>query len=90
MSAVSDNSHLEIVEEEFPSKEEVLYYLIAVGVNSCNRSYDAQQKQMRDSFLALPLGEIALAWDHLDDGVKISVLDSHSEDFKAWVSGERR
>jgi hypothetical protein len=88
MSAV-ESVPLEIVEEEVvPTKEEVLNFLVAVGVNTCNRSYDATHKQMRDSFLEMPLRDIAPTWDALEDNVKVSVINAHQEEFKSWVNGE--
>ena len=59
MSAIN-SVPLEVVgEEEVMNKEEVLNYLVAIGVNTCNRSYDTVHKQMKESFLAMPLNEIA-------------------------------
>ena len=88
MSAV-ESVPLEVVEEEeVLSKEEVLNFLVAIGVNTCNRSYDHTHKQMKDSFLEMPLKEIAPTWDLLEDAVKISVINAHSEEFKRWVDGE--
>ena len=87
--SVVNSVPLEIVEEEETlNKEEVLNYLIAIGVNTCNRSYDTVHKQMKESFLAMPLKEIASSWDHLDDAVKISIIDSHVDEFKSWVNGK--
>jgi hypothetical protein len=80
---------LEIVEEEeIMNKEDVLNYLIAIGVNTCNRSYDTAHKQMKESFLAMPLKEIAPSWDYLDDAVKISIINNHIDEFKSWVNGK--
>ena len=87
MSSNVESPHLEVVEEE-PSltKDEVLSVLIAIGVNSCNRSYDNAHKDLKSSFLEMPLIDIAKSWDHLEDAVKISVINSHAEEFKAWVN----
>ena len=88
MSAVN-SVPLEVVEEEEAmDKESVLNYLIAIGVNTCNRSYDASHKQMKEYFLAMPLKEIAPSWDYLDDAIKISVINDHIDEFKAWIGGE--
>jgi len=88
MSSNVESPHLEVVESE-PSltKDEVLNMLIAIGVNTCNRSYDQDQKDLKTSFLEMPLGDIAKSWDHLEDAVKISVVDIHAEEFKAWING---
>jgi hypothetical protein len=87
MSAV-ESVPLEIVEEEeVMSKEEVLNFLIAIGVNTCNRSYDLEQKELKSSFLEMSLKNIAPTWDKLDDAVKIAVLDAHIDEFKVWVNG---
>ena len=88
MSAIS-SVPLEVVsEEEGMNKEDVLNYLVAIGVNTCNRSYDNTHKEMKDSFLAMPLKEIAPSWDYLDDAVKISIVNTHSDAFKSWINGE--
>ena len=87
MSSNVESPHLEVVEEE-PSltKAEVLNMLIAIGVNTCNRSYDNAHKDLKASFLEMPLKDIAKSWDHLEDAVKISIVSSHAEDFKAWIN----
>jgi len=88
MSAV-ESVPLEIVEEvEVMSKEEVLNFLIAIGVNTCNRSYDTDHKELKSSFLEMSLKDIAPTWDNLDDAVRIAVLNAHLDEFKAWVNGE--
>ena len=88
MSAV-ENVPLEIVEEvEVMSKEEVLNFLIAIGVNTCNRSYDTDHKELKSSFLEMSLKDIAPTWDNLDDAVRIAVLNAHLDEFKAWVDGK--
>jgi hypothetical protein len=87
MSSNAESPHLEVVAEETPlSKEEVLSMLVAMGVNSCNRSYDNSHKELKSSFLKMPLSDIAKSWDHLEDGVKISVVNSHAEEFRAWIN----
>ena len=87
MSAV-ESVPLEIVEEvEVMSKEEVLNFLIAIGVNTCNRSYDTDHKELKSSFLEMSLKDIAPTWDNLDDAVRIAVLNAHLDEFKAWVNG---
>ena len=88
MSAV-ESVPLEIVEEvEVMSKEEVLNFLIAIGVNTCNRSYDTDHKELKSSFLEMSLKDIAPTWDNLDDAVRIAVLNAHLDEFKACVNGE--
>ncbi len=89
MSNNVEAPHLEVVEEE-PSltKDEVINILIAIGVNTCNRSYDTVHKDLKNSFLEMSLKEISKSWDHLEDAVKISIINNHAEEFKAWVSGE--
>jgi|TARA_Y100000289_G_C3873472_1_gene124788 hypothetical protein len=70
-----------------PSKGEVLNYLTALGVNSCVRRYDTESKEMYAAYLALPLNVLAETWDHLDSNVKVSILDSHLDEFKTWITG---
>ena len=87
MSNVAENPCLEVVpEEEVMSKEDVLNFLIATGVNSCNRSYDNVHKEIRNSFINMNLKEIAPTWDHLDDTVRVAVINAHLDEFKAWVN----
>jgi hypothetical protein len=90
MSNNVEAPHLEVVEEE-PSltKDEVINVLIAIGVNTCNRSYDTEHKGLKNSFLEMPLSDIAKSWDHLEDAVKISIINSHAEEFKAWINGRK-
>ena len=87
MTNAENNTCLEIVpEEEAMRKEDVLNFLIAIGVNTCNRSYDTAHKEMKDNFLAMSLKEIAPTWEHLDDNVKISIITIHADEFKVWVN----
>ena len=88
MSNVVETPCLEVVqEEEVMTKEEVLNMLVAIGVNSCSRSYEASHKELRVSFLNMSLKDIAPTWDHLDDGIKVAVVSAHSDEFKAWING---
>ena len=84
MSAV-EGVQLEVVQEDVMSKEEVEYSLIAIGVNTCFRSYDNRHKELVAAFMEMPLSEISKSWDYLDQNVKIGVLDKHSEEFKRWI-----
>ncbi len=89
MSTGLDNSHLEVVEENQPaSKEDVLNFLIASGVNACSRAYGQEHKDMRDAFISMDLKSIAPTWNHLDDNVKIAVINAHYEDFSAWINSK--
>jgi hypothetical protein len=82
---MSDNSPEQTSEIEQLSEQEVIYRLAALGANSCNSSYDTKQKFISDRFSKLSLGIIVNMWDFLDERVKIRVLNSNSEKFKAWV-----
>ena len=75
----------EIVQEDVMSEEEVVNYLTAVGVNSSQRQYDETAKKMYQAYLELPLSTLVNAWEHLNDQVKIAILNSHLEDFKRWI-----
>lgn len=68
------------------SEQEVIYRLAAFGINSCNQSYDQRQKAISDRFTRIDLGVIANMWDNLDERVKIRILNSNAEKFKAWIS----
>jgi len=86
MSNIVEKPSLEVVkEEESMTKEEVLNCLIAIGVNSCNRSYEASHKDLKESFLNMALKDIALTWNHLDDTIKIQVITAHSNEFREWI-----
>tara|TARA_Y100001970_G_C14001238_1_gene733505 strand:+ start:464 stop:736 length:273 start_codon:yes stop_codon:yes gene_type:complete len=79
-------TNLELVEEEeVVSKDSILTYLTAIGVNTCRRSYDGDSKAMYEAYLKLPLVNFVDSWEHLDPNVKISILDIHAESFKRWV-----
>jgi hypothetical protein len=71
--------------EEVMGEEEVLNYLTAVGVNSCHRQYDEKAKSMYQAYLGLPLSTLVNAWTHLNDQVKITILNMHLDDFKRWI-----
>tara|TARA_B100000131_G_scaffold323253_1_gene380997 strand:+ start:13602 stop:13868 length:267 start_codon:yes stop_codon:yes gene_type:complete len=87
MSTV-EGAQLEVVQEEEPlSKEEIENQLIAVGVNACYRSYDSRHKELRESFLALPLKDIAKSWDLLESNIKVAIIDENVEDFKKFIMG---
>ena len=75
----------EIVQEDVMSEEEVVNYLTAVGVNSSQRQYDEIAKKMYQAYLELPLSTLVNAWEHLNDQVKIAILNTHLEDFKRWI-----
>ena len=87
MSAEIKN--LEIVpeeaQEEALTEEEVLNYLTAAGVNATHRKYDDEAKTMYQAYLDLPLSTLSDAWVHLDNNVKIAILDSHLDDFRKWI-----
>ena len=76
---------LEIVQEEVMTEEEVLDYLTAAGVNATHRKYDDEAKRMYQAYLELPLSTLVSAWTHLDNNVKIAILDTHLDEFKKWV-----
>ena len=70
------------VEEFIPlSKEEVYDLLISIGLNNVNSSYSyrSQYKELVDSFLSLPLSEVRGKWKHLDEKVKVKIIDKHDE-----------
>jgi len=77
----------EEVQEDVMSEEEVVNYLTAVGVNASHRQYDETAKKMYQAYLELPLSTLVNAWEHLNDQVKIAILNSHLEDFKRWIKG---
>lgn len=70
-------------------EEELINIMIAFGVNSLIRRYDPESKDMYHSYLNLPLHFIAGSWDHLDDNVKIAIINSNIDSFKEWVAGGR-
>lgn len=89
MYANEDN--LEPVQEaDVPqlTEDDIVSYLVAVGANSCRRNYDHQAKSVYDEYLKLPLTVIVDSWDHLDQNVKLAVIDAKSDEFKSWVRGQ--
>jgi hypothetical protein len=69
--------------EEFVtlSKEEVYDLLISIGLNSVNSSYSYRNeyKELVESFLSLPLSDVRGKWKHLDQNVKVKIIDKHDE-----------
>ena len=73
-----------------PMKEEdLINIMVAFGVNSLIRRYDSESQDMYHSYLNLPLHFISGSWDHLDDHVKIAVVNSNIDSFSEWVAGGR-
>jgi hypothetical protein len=77
----------EEVQEDVMSEEEVVNYLTAVGVNASHRQYDETAKKMYQAYLELPLSTLVNAWEHLNDQVKVAIINAHLEDFKRWIKG---
>ena len=63
------------------NKEELYNSLISIGLNTINSSYNYRPefKAIIDSFLSLPLGEIKGKWKHLDNGVKVKIIDTYDD-----------
>ena len=78
---------LELVEETSLSEEDILNYLVAMGVNSSYRKYDPEGKEMYSSYLNLPLKTISKSWERLDSQVKLAVIDANQELFLNWING---
>ena len=76
-------------EESLLSTDEVLNRLIALGVNHSHRGYNQNQVALCEQFYSCDLSIIALSWDMLEDGVKVKIINKHSDEFKAWVGGKR-
>lgn len=83
---MSENSTETLNEFDALSEQEVIYRLAALGVNACNNSYDVKMKCISDRFCKLNLKTVVNMWDLLDDRVKIRILNSNVEKFKAWVN----
>mgnify|MGYP001248116734 CR=1 FL=1 len=84
------NDELKVVtnDEELSVEEELEVLkskLISVGVNSTVNSYAAEEKELAESFVSMSLRSIAPCWSYLNSNVKIKVLDSHEEEFRAWI-----
>lgn len=78
-------TNLELIEEQSISEQDVINYLVAVGVNNSRRSYDGESKTMYESYIGLPLSSIIKTWDLLDQNVKLAVVEAHIDEFKAWI-----
>jgi len=75
----------EEVQEDIMSEEEVVNYLTAVGVNASHRQYDETAKKMYQAYIELPLSTLVNAWEHLNDQVKIAIINMHLDEFKRWI-----
>jgi hypothetical protein len=81
----TEATNLELIEEESISEQEIVNYLTAIGVNNSRRNYDGEGKAMYEAYINLPLSSIINTWDRLDPNVKLSVLETHADEFKRWV-----
>ena len=75
--------------EEVISRTELVYQLTAIGVNNTQGAYGHEAKKLYEQFLSLPLCDMAPLWDTLNDRVKIDIITTYSEEFKAWVSDSK-
>ena len=67
------------------TREEVINYLVASGVNGLYNSYNNEDKIYIKSFYELPIADIAPMWDILSDAVKLGILTEHMSEFTAWM-----
>lgn len=77
----------EVSEDHQIDESELINIMVAFGVNGLYRRYDQDAKDLYNSYLKLPLHAIVGSWDHLDDHVKISVIQNNYDSLKAWISG---
>lgn len=82
---MSDYTQEQVSDFESLADGDIILRLAALGVNTCNGSYDTRYKNLSDRFVKLNLKTIAEMWDLLDDKVKIRILNSNSDKFKEWV-----
>lgn len=75
----------EEVQEDVVNEEEVINYLTAVGVNASHRQYDDIAKKMYQAYIDLPLSTLVKTWEHLNDQVKIGIINMHLDEFKRWI-----
>lgn len=81
----AENDQTPNEEEVSYSKKEVFDYLLAVGVNSCYRSYDSDSKEFYKQFVNLPLKDILPAWERYDNTVKTNIIDNNIDDLRLWI-----
>lgn len=86
MSVNETDAHSE--EEALLSTEEILNRLVALGVNNSHRGYNQEQVALCEQFYSCELSTIARSWDLLEDGVKVKIVNKHSDEFKAWIGGK--
>ncbi len=77
--------NLEIVEEPEITEQDIVSYLIGIGVNACRRGYDSDQKTMYSAYMELPLSSIVDSWEHFDQNVKLNIIESHIDSFSHWI-----
>lgn len=71
------------------TREYVLNYLVGMGVNSVIGSYNEDQMKMAEEFVSLSLTDISPVWLHLNDKVKIRILDVHQAELSEWMESKR-
>lgn len=72
------------------TKEKVFNYLLALGVNSSYRSYDADSKKFYNEFISMPLKDILPAWERYDGSVKTQIIDNNIDDLRIWVDSRSK
>lgn len=84
---MSDLEATDTKEEPVMARQDVTNMLIAIGVNTCFRSYDSTHKKLSESFLSMSIKEIAPTWEHLDNNVKLEVINRNIDSFRSWING---
>ena len=67
------------------TREYVLNYLVGMGVNAVIGSYNEDHRKLAEEFVSLSLLDISPVGQHLNDKVKIRVLDVHQAELSEWL-----
>lgn len=66
----------------------MVHQLIAIGANVAFTGYIDEDKKLIKKFSRASLKVIAPTWPHLDDRVKVSVVNEHAHEFNDWIAGK--
>ena len=82
----SNEDEKDTVSESPLSRDDLIYKLISIGVNSSQSSYGNENKELYVAFLELPLVDVAPLWPYLSERVQIDVIKNNHEEFMKWIN----
>lgn len=71
------------------SEDEVFAMIIAAGVNASVASYNDKMVKIADAFCRQPINHVINVWDHLDDRVKVKIINYNIKDIKEWILSKK-